>query len=1265
MNEPEKRVISLLPTKPEPKTTLKQISIENFKCFKDPQDVGPFLNITGIVGGNGSGKSTVLDAISFVLAKDLILKTKNYKYSNIKNSKTGSSNSSSNSPIRVTLSIISDNNQINFKRELHQDDRSKFFVNETELEMEEYLERLRVNHLFGFLVISQEELQVFTSKTPRELTGFLEKISGSEVYRKPYDQLEKNIRNLGNEIVEKNEKLRALKRDKKYSKSLIQSSETVREYYDQLDETEKDVFDLTLLDFHKELQEGSAMLDQLKVHIQKSKNEIDQISSQIIEQNLIKKKAKTNLNYREKKMSRDKIEKELLNEVNLVKILDFRNGQADKSLDDFSCQMDVQEQLLEKRKKEKAEVEKSVLEIEKQIARIKELKNSKYSKMTIGNKNFESFILDLTRQEIEGETLEEQLKSVSAELETAKKRLGELTHESRENSKKIDLESINLAKLLQEQESAGVALKEFELDNQRNEKRKSVQTNTQQSKLNLESELQQLNNRLTEIKSNLREEQQQAPLTKSIVDSVEGVYGEFSSLFEVTNTRFSLPVGVGLLKILDNLVVADGNAANKTSEFLKSKFMSRRIVILGATKMNMETVHQTHTELRSLLGPRGYLAVDAISVSKNVPMLKEFISFFLQGVVLCENLKTGFQISKSMGSKVKKVITLDGTVLKNGDIEDLGVESQHPRKLTIFVDKNKRMGKKVQGNGDNLVDVHVVEDSLDEQREVEVKIQEMENKLKQTTFSQSDDFVHRERRENQEKFIRKQFSGVQMFIQISRHKNDGMERQNVKLIEEIEKSKILINEIEEQKTELLEKLQVVNLNIEKLRSQFYENNKSLLKSKVEFENMIIGARDSDAQISKLTSKTNELRIQISLLSTENIQQEINQLEQNKLVKMDENKKLQNDKINSQLKIVEFKKELEEIERKIVEIERQMEENDKGVSNLSSSIRILESRLSELVDEKKAILEKQEKVRLDRQSYIEEQELKGFPIDRDLKKNIGKRSQKIDTSSSLILKKPEDEPDDLVYDFLRLVRSKNKANIDEISREMVKQDLTEKVRAKNEIKKKLREMTTNIQTAHLLEVEKNKVERVTNELVILQEEITVLFAQEKELRVRLEEVSSVRKKTLLELLEMLQTRISRVYKHTYKDERANATFMLENNALPFADGIVFTATPPTKKFTIGTESLSSGESSMANLALFLCINDVMKSAVILFDEIDAHLDAENVFRLVNVIGKYSSRMQVAFVSHKAFSYSKASVLLGITRNLKNETACCFSRKLLAN
>jgi chromosome segregation ATPase len=81
--------------------------------------------------------------------------------------------------------------------------------------------------------------------------------------------------------------------------------------------------------------------------------------------------------------------------------------------------------------------------------------------------------------------------------------------------------------------------------------------------------------------------------------------------------------------------------------------------------------------------------------------------------------------------------------------------------------------------------------------------------------------------------------------------------------------------------------------------------------------------------------------------------------------------------------------------------------------------------------------------------------------------------------------------------------------------------------------------------------------------------------------------------------------------------------------------------------------------MANLAMFIAINFILETRALFIDEIDAHLDQDNLSRLATVFQKLSEKHQVTFITHKHFLYKQADVLIGITKDHETNSATCFS------
>lgn len=76
--------------------------------------------------------------------------------------------------------------------------------------------------------------------------------------------------------------------------------------------------------------------------------------------------------------------------------------------------------------------------------------------------------------------------------------------------------------------------------------------------------------------------------------------------------------------------------------------------------------------------------------------------------------------------------------------------------------------------------------------------------------------------------------------------------------------------------------------------------------------------------------------------------------------------------------------------------------------------------------------------------------------------------------------------------------------------------------------------------------------------------------------------------------------------------------IENPFVNFSGGLLFNVIPSKKAYTLRGGVLSTGENCLANLALFVAVNDVLKTPCIFIDEIDANLDSENIQRYINFI-----------------------------------------------
>jgi chromosome segregation protein len=93
------------------------------------------------------------------------------------------------------------------------------------------------------------------------------------------------------------------------------------------------------------------------------------------------------------------------------------------------------------------------------------------------------------------------------------------------------------------------------------------------------------------------------------------------------------------------------------------------------------------------------------------------------------------------------------------------------------------------------------------------------------------------------------------------------------------------------------------------------------------------------------------------------------------------------------------------------------------------------------------------------------------------------------------------------------------------------------------------------------------------------------------------------------------------------------------------GVEILVQPPRKRLQNVT-LLSSGERSLAALALVLALDEVNPSPFTILDEVDAALDDANVGRFGQMVARLGSQRQFLVITHNHVTMSHASTLYGI-------------------
>ena len=95
-------------------------------------------------------------------------------------------------------------------------------------------------------------------------------------------------------------------------------------------------------------------------------------------------------------------------------------------------------------------------------------------------------------------------------------------------------------------------------------------------------------------------------------------------------------------------------------------------------------------------------------------------------------------------------------------------------------------------------------------------------------------------------------------------------------------------------------------------------------------------------------------------------------------------------------------------------------------------------------------------------------------------------------------------------------------------------------------------------------------------------------------------------------------------------------------------IIYEFKPPNKQFDADIAARSGGEKTIAGLALIFAMAMIKRPQMILLDEVDAHLDADNVDLLSSFLSQWKDSPQIVMISHKEQAVSKSDSLIGVTQ-----------------
>ncbi|KAG7628503.1 SMCs flexible hinge [Arabidopsis thaliana x Arabidopsis arenosa] len=1209
-----------MPAIQSPSGKILQLEMENFKSYKGHQLVGPFKDFTAIIGPNGSGKSNLMDAISFVLGvrtgqlrgsqlKDLI-----YAFDDRDKEQRGRK-----AFVRLVYQM-DDGVELRFTRSITSAGGSEYRIDNRVVNLDEYNGKLRSLGILvkarNFLVF-QGDVESIASKNPKELTGLLEEISGSEELKKEYEQLEEKKASAEEKAALIYQKKKTIGNEKKLKKAQKEEAEKHLRLQEELKALKRERFLWQLYNIENDIQKANEDVDSEKSNRKDVMRELEKFEREAGKRKVEQAKYLKEIAQREKKIAEKssklgKIQPELLR---------FKEEIAR-----IKAKIETNRKDVDKRKKEKGKHSKEIEQMQKSI---KEL-----------NKKMELF--NEKRQDSSGKLpmLDSQLQDYFRLKEEAGMKTIKLRdeHEVLERQRRTDLEALrnleeNYQQLINRKNDLDEQIKRFkdrqgeietssskyknETTSLKTELRalQEKHVNAREASAKLKTRIAELEDQLSDLTAERYENERDSRLTQA-VESLkrlfQGVHGRMTDLCRPNRKKYNLAVTVAMGRFMDAVVVEDENTGKDCIKYLKEQ----RLPPMTFIPLQSVRVKQVFERLRNL-GGTAKLVFDVIQFD---PELEKAVLYAVGNTLVCDELEEAKVLSWS-GERFK-VVTVDGILLTKAGTMTGGTSGGMEAK------SNKWDDKKIEGLKKNKEDFEQQLENIGSIREMQMKESEISGKI--SGLEKKIQYAEIEKKSIKDKLPQLEQEERNIIEEIDRIKPELSKART-----EVDKRKTEMNKLEKRMNEIVDRIYkdfsqsvgVPNIRVyeetqlktaEKEAEERLElsNQLAKLKYQLEYEQN----RDVGSRIRKLESSISSLETDL-----EGIQKTMSERKETAV-------KITKEINNWKKEMEECKQKSEEYEKEILDWKKQASQATTSITKLNRQIHSKETQIEQLISQKQEITEKCELEHIT------------LPVLSDAME--------------------EDDSDGPQFDFSELGRAYLQERRPS-AREKVEAEFRQKIESKTS---EIERTAPNLRALDQYEAIQEKEKQVSQEFEAARKE-------EKQVADAFNTVKQKRYELFMEAFNHIASNIDKIYKQLTKSNThplgGTAYLNLENEDDPFLHGIKYTTMPPTKRFR-DMEQLSGGEKTVAALALLFSIHSYRPSPFFILDEVDAALDNLNVAKVAKFIRSKSCQaardnqdaedgngFQSIVISLKDSFYDKAEALVGVYRDTERSCSSTMS------
>ncbi|XP_035280729.1 structural maintenance of chromosomes protein 1B isoform X1 [Anguilla anguilla] len=1211
---------------------LKQINVENFKSWRGKQVIGPFKRFNCIIGTNGSGKSNVMDALSFVMGERASSLRVKHTKDLIHGAHIGKPVAGTAS---VTMLYCEDNGEeLSFCRRIA-GTSSEYRINDKQVTHAKYtaeLERIGVVVKARNCLVFQGAVESISMKNPKERARMFELISGSHELAEEYDKKKELLQRAKEETqFHFNKKKTATAEKRQISLEKVEA----QKYQTLVDDLNDAKVQLNLCQLYHNEQGIGALMDSLRerqlevagrkgglevweaaVKAQKKEHgrlsrELQQIEKEITaqEKTLGQQrpqyiKAKVNTAHHQRKAEeahaalqkgrkqQQRKEQELEELRGELAELERAWGSFQKKLEEEGAARDVSVQL------EAAQLE-----------RYKELKEMARRQGAILSQQAEKLRWEVKADYEKLEFDQRRRKEVEANIKYTQTQLESYATRAEKLEEYANSCNSTLAKNQQQEESLVKQLEEGRV--------RSGEVNQELGEV-----LRELQDARMDNQESRRQQRRQ-----EVLDSLKRLYPDtmYGRLFDLCNPihkKYQLAAAKVFGRYMNAIVVASEKVARDCIKFLKEERAEPETFL----PIDYLDVNPLNERLREIRGAK--VVVDVVQCASNMPQLKKVLQFVCGNALVCETLKEARQIA--FGGPVRhKTVALDGTMFsKSGEIS---------------------------GGSLNL--------RSKARRWEEKEMSQLKERKEQLT-TELRELMKLKRKEAELKQVQAQMLGIQTRLKYSNSELETIRKKNIPAchteISRLESELTNVDSLIMMQKENVEKKDASMTEIYDRVKQIEDTVFSEFCAEIGVDNIREYEQEHLKHQQEVDKKCLEFESQRTRLSAQ-LEYEQGQLEQEmrKIESWEGTVRKEEEKAAFQKKEEEkLLKAVDETQSKILDLKNQhlgkKSQASDSKAEVDKKVKSLQEKSRELVKLQKEVISLEtslEQKRMERHNLLLGCKIQGLPItlisgslDQITEVQLDSETQSTGTTLDIYEREAQ-----LLIDYEDLKQETRDLEGAE--------ELEAEVGRLQEVVSSLEGVLQRSTAPNLKALEKIKEVKDMYQGVVDAFEASTKMA--RKCSQEFEQIKAKRFRLFSQCFEHVSIIIDQIYKELCRNSSAQAILGAENPDEPYLDGINYNCVAPGKRF-MAMDNLSGGEKSVAALALVFAIHSFRPAPFLVMDEVDAALDNTNIGKVTSYIREKSrEHFQIIVISLKEEFYSKADALLGVYSEF-NE--CMYSRLL---